>query len=129
MRTARLGEGAEWSRFRGLVSSVRDVGTVRARRIATQGVHSARPLVGTAPTSWHSDSAMGHLLDQQYELGIRAVNYGGEVDVALIREKMPDAYIQGHMPPFLLRNGSPDEITASRLPAGTPKSIIFCFSS
>ena len=65
---------------------------------------------GDAPRYQHSDSAMGHLLDLQYELGIRAVNYGGEVDVALIREKMPDAYIQGHMPPFLLRNGSPDEI-------------------
>lgn len=65
---------------------------------------------GDAPRYQHSDSAMGHLLDQQYELGIRAVNYGAEVDVALIREKMPDAYIQGHTPPFLLRNGSPDEI-------------------
>jgi uroporphyrinogen decarboxylase len=58
----------------------------------------------------HSDSAMGHLLDQQYELGIRFVNYGPEVDVALIREKMPEACIQGHMPPLLLRNGSPGEI-------------------
>jgi uroporphyrinogen decarboxylase len=58
----------------------------------------------------HSDSAMGHLLDQQYELGIRYVNYGPEIDVALIREKMPEAYIYGHLPPFLLRNGSPDEI-------------------
>ena len=58
----------------------------------------------------HSDSAMGHLLDQQYELGIRSVNYGPEIDVALIREKMPDAMIHGHLPPFLLRNGSPDEI-------------------
>jgi uroporphyrinogen decarboxylase len=58
----------------------------------------------------HSDSAMGHLLDQQYELGIRFVNYGPKVDVGLIREKMPDAYISGHTPPFLLRNGSPEEI-------------------
>ena len=58
----------------------------------------------------HSDSAMGHLLDQQYELGIRIVNYGPEIDVARIRETMPEAYILGHMPPFLLRNGSPDEI-------------------
>ena len=65
---------------------------------------------GEARRSQHSDSAMGHLLDQQYELGIRAVNYGPEVDAGLIREKMPDAYIQGHMPPFLLRNGSPEEI-------------------
>jgi uroporphyrinogen decarboxylase len=58
----------------------------------------------------HSDSAMGHLLDQQYELGIRYVNYGPEIDVALIRERMPEAYIYGHVPPFLLRNGSPGEI-------------------
>jgi uroporphyrinogen decarboxylase len=60
----------------------------------------------------HSDSAMGHLLDYQRTLGIRGVNYGPEVDVGLIREKMPDARIDGHMPPFLLRNGSPDEIRA-----------------
>ncbi|MFL7792117.1 MAG: uroporphyrinogen decarboxylase family protein, partial [Anaerolineae bacterium] len=65
---------------------------------------------GDARRYQHSDSAMGHLLDQQYELGIRAVNYGPEVDAGLIREKMPDAYIHGQMPPFLLRNGSPEEI-------------------
>jgi uroporphyrinogen decarboxylase len=65
---------------------------------------------GNARRYQHSDSAMGHLLDQQYELGIRFVNYGAEVDVATIRAKMPDAYISGHMPPFLLRNGSPEEI-------------------
>jgi hypothetical protein len=53
---------------------------------------------------------MGHLLDLQYELGIRSVNYGPEIDVGLIREKMPNAYILGHVPPFLLRNGSPGEI-------------------
>lgn len=58
----------------------------------------------------HSDSAMGHLLDQQYELGIRFVNYGPEVDVALIREKMPEATIYGHVPPLLLRNSRPEEI-------------------
>lgn len=58
----------------------------------------------------HSDSAMGHLLDQQRDLGINAVNYGPEVDVALIRQKMPKAMIRGHLPPFLLRNGSPEEI-------------------
>lgn len=58
----------------------------------------------------HSDSAMSHLLDFQYNLGIREVNYGPEINVALIREKMPDAMIYGHTPPFLLRNGSPDEI-------------------
>jgi uroporphyrinogen decarboxylase len=60
----------------------------------------------------HSDSAMGHLLDQQYALGIREVNYGPTVDAGLIRAKMPYAWIRGQMPPFLLRNGSPDEIRA-----------------
>jgi uroporphyrinogen decarboxylase len=58
----------------------------------------------------HSDSAMGHLLDQQYQLGIRYINYGPEIDVALIRAKMPEAMIYGHVPPLLLRNGSPGEI-------------------
>ncbi len=53
---------------------------------------------------------MGHLLEMQYALGIRAVNYGPTVDAGLIREKMPDAYIVGQMPPFLLRNGTPEEI-------------------
>jgi uroporphyrinogen decarboxylase len=69
--------------------------------------------LGAGPQVWryqHSDSAMGHLLDQQYELGIRFVNYGPEVDVALIRKKMPEAYIHGQLPPLLLRNGSPAEI-------------------
>ena len=65
---------------------------------------------GDARRYQHSDSAMAHLLDQQYELGIREVNYGPEVDAGLIRQKMPDAYIRGQMPPLLLRNGSPDEI-------------------
>ncbi|MBN1890321.1 MAG: hypothetical protein JW850_20170 [Thermoflexales bacterium] len=60
----------------------------------------------------HSDSSMGHLLDYQRELGINSVNYGPEVDAALIRQKMPDAVINGHMPPLLLRNSSPSEIQA-----------------
>jgi uroporphyrinogen decarboxylase len=71
--------------------------------------------VMTTPTSrryQHSDSAMGHLLDDQRELGINSVNYGPTVDAALIRGKMPDAIINGHMPPLMLRNGSPDEIRA-----------------
>lgn len=65
---------------------------------------------GDARRYQHSDSAMGHLLPMQYALGIREVNYGPTVDAALIREKMPDAVIHGHMPPFLLRNGSAEQI-------------------
>ena len=65
---------------------------------------------GDAPRYQHSDSAMGHLLDQQYALGIRSVNYGPEVDVSLIRQMMPDAVINGQIPPMILRNGSPVDI-------------------
>jgi uroporphyrinogen decarboxylase len=65
---------------------------------------------GEALRYQHSDSAMGHLLHLQYALGIQAVNYGPEVEVSLIRKRMPAAMIYGHMPPFLLRNGNPKEI-------------------
>ncbi len=65
---------------------------------------------GDANRYQHSDSAMGHLLDQQRELGINDVNYGPEVDAGLIRAKMPQAIIRGQMPPFLLRNGTPQDI-------------------
>jgi hypothetical protein len=58
----------------------------------------------------HSDSAMGHLLDDQRALGINACNYGPTVDAALIREKLPDALIHGQMPPMLLRSGTPEAI-------------------
>jgi uroporphyrinogen decarboxylase len=58
----------------------------------------------------HSDSSMGHLLDEQNALGMNSVNYGPEVDPALIRQKLPEAIINGQLPPFLLRNGTPDEI-------------------
>lgn len=60
----------------------------------------------------HSDSAMGHLLDYQVALGINEVNYGPELDAGYIRDRMPQAWIRGQMPPFLLRNGSPSEIEA-----------------
>lgn len=60
----------------------------------------------------HSDSAMAHHLDAQRELGIAAVNYGPEIDPTLIRARLPEAVIHGHMPPFLLRNGSPEAIRA-----------------
>ena len=67
---------------------------------------------GDALRFQHSDSAMGHLMDQQRALGIRQVNYGPEIDVADIRAAMPEAMILGHMPPTLLRNASPEAIEA-----------------
>ncbi len=60
----------------------------------------------------HSDSAMSHLLDQQRELGINSVNYGPTVDAGLIREKMPEAVINGQTPPLMLRNDAPETIRA-----------------
>jgi uroporphyrinogen decarboxylase len=65
---------------------------------------------GDARRYQHSDSAMGHLLPEQRALGINAVNYGPEVDAGRIRAELPHAMIHGHLPPFLLRNGSPEEI-------------------
>jgi len=65
---------------------------------------------GNARRYQHSDSSMGNHLHAQRALGINEVNYGPEVDVALIRQKMPDAVIKGHMPPFLLRNESAEAI-------------------
>jgi uroporphyrinogen decarboxylase len=60
----------------------------------------------------HSDSAMAHLLEDQRGLGINDCNYGPTVDAGLIRQKLPEAIIQGQLPPMLLRNGSPETIRA-----------------
>lgn len=65
---------------------------------------------GDASRYQHSDSSMGHLMAMQYELGIRTVNYGPEVDAGLIRATMPEAMIHGQLPPLLLRNGAPEAI-------------------
>lgn len=65
---------------------------------------------GDATRYQHSDSKMGHLMAFQYDLGIREVNYGPDIDATLIRKKMPDAMINGHLPPFMLRNGDPEII-------------------
>lgn len=76
----------------------------------------------------HSDSAMGHHLETQRALGINEVNYGPEVDVALIRQTMPDAIIRGHLPPFTLRDGSPaairDRVAADFAAAGAEGRLI-----
>ena len=65
---------------------------------------------GDASRYQHSDSSMGHLLDHAVSNWASArsttARRGRRADPA----KMPDAFIDGQMPPFLLRNGSPDEI-------------------
>jgi uroporphyrinogen decarboxylase len=60
----------------------------------------------------HSDSAMAHLLDDQHRLSISECNYGPTVDAGLIRQKLPEAVIDGQLPPMLLRNGSSQAIRA-----------------
>lgn len=58
----------------------------------------------------HSDSDMGHLMPLLNELGINAVNLGPNIDPRDIRRAMPEAVIEGQIPPFLLRNGTKEEI-------------------
>jgi uroporphyrinogen decarboxylase len=58
----------------------------------------------------HSDSSMAHLLDEQRALGMNSVNYGPDVDPGQIRAKLPEAIINGQIPPFLLRNGTDEDV-------------------
>lgn len=60
----------------------------------------------------HSDGNMTHLLGFLNDLKIGHVNLGPASDIAYIREKMPRTVIHGHIPPLLLRNGTPEEIIA-----------------
>ncbi len=88
----------------------------------------------------HSDSAMGHLMRILNDLGVNGVNLGPTIHPLEIRKAMPKTVIHGQMPPFTLRNGTPEEIieivrrdidavggdgglvetTAGSLAAGTP---------
>ncbi len=61
----------------------------------------------------HSDSAMGHLMPILRELGVNAVNLGPTLHPLEIRQAMPNAEINGQLPPMLLRNGSPVEIVSA----------------
>jgi uroporphyrinogen decarboxylase len=60
----------------------------------------------------HSDSAMGHLLDYLRMLGINEVNLGPELNALDIRKKLPKAMIHGQVPPYVLRNGTAEELFA-----------------
>ncbi len=61
----------------------------------------------------HSDSPMGHLMPILNDLGVNEVNFGPTLHPAAIRQGMPRAVIHGQIPPFLLRDGSPEEIIAT----------------
>ena len=62
---------------------------------------------------FHADSAMAHLLPALNDLGIQAVNLGPTVDPQEIRRQMPHAVIYGQVPPFVVRNGTPQEVVAA----------------
>lgn len=58
----------------------------------------------------HSDSNMGHLMGILNDLGVNSVNFGPEIHPLEIRKAMPKAVINGQIPPFTLRNGTPADI-------------------
>ena len=58
----------------------------------------------------HSDSAMGHLMGVLNGLGVNEVNFGPEIHPAEIRGAMPKAVIHGQIPPFVLRDGTNEDI-------------------
>jgi uroporphyrinogen decarboxylase len=58
----------------------------------------------------HSDSTMEHLMGILNEVGVNSTNFGPTIHPLDIRKEMPRAVIKGQMPPFLLRNGTPEEI-------------------
>lgn len=58
----------------------------------------------------HSDSAMGHLMGILNDLGVNEVNFGPDIHPLTIRKAMPKAIIHGQVPPFVLRNGSKEEL-------------------
>ena len=58
----------------------------------------------------HSDSNMAHLMGILNDLGVNSVNLGPDIHPLDIRKAMPRAVIHGQMPPFVLRNGTPEQI-------------------
>jgi uroporphyrinogen decarboxylase len=61
----------------------------------------------------HSDSPMGHLMPILNDLGVNEVNFGPTLHPVDIRRAMPKAVIHGQTPPFVLRDGSADNIIAA----------------
>lgn len=58
----------------------------------------------------HSDSSMEHLMGILNDLGVNEVNLGPNILPQSIRKAMPKTVIYGQMPPFTLRNGTPEDI-------------------
>ena len=58
----------------------------------------------------HSDSEMSHLMPILHNLDVNVVNLGPTIHPLAIRKAMPNAEIQGQLPPMLLRNGTRKDI-------------------
>ena len=58
----------------------------------------------------HSDSAMQHLIENLGAMGVNEVNIAPDIQATQIRERLPGAVIHGQIHPFLLKNGSPEDI-------------------
>ncbi len=58
----------------------------------------------------HSDSAMGHIMPILNDIGVNEVNFGPTIHPADIRKAMPKAIIHGQIPPFTLKDGTPEQI-------------------
>lgn len=60
----------------------------------------------------HSDSDMGHLMGILHDIGVNAVNLGPSLEPKDIKATMPNTMILGQIPPFVLREGTPEEIVS-----------------
>ncbi|MDI3530982.1 MAG: uroporphyrinogen decarboxylase [Candidatus Atribacteria bacterium] len=60
---------------------------------------------------YHADYRMLHQLDALREIGVNRVNVDPYVSPKDILEKMPEVIVVGQVPPNLLLNGTPQEIT------------------
>lgn len=64
----------------------------------------------------HNDSNARHILHHYRKLRPGAVNFGPDVPVRLIRERIPGAVIYGQVPPTkILLNGTPEEVRREAL--------------
>jgi len=60
---------------------------------------------------YHNDARVAHLLDPLRALGVNGINPDPDVDPALLRTKLPAAIIYGCVPPLVLKDGSPEQVT------------------
>lgn len=60
---------------------------------------------------YHNDARVGHILDILRELGVNGINPDPDTDPAVIRRSLPQAIIYGCVPPLILKDGTPEQVT------------------